>query len=342
MYLARGDSLATLGQIRGMMLEEIVLFLLSRNGYNVVEDPTSDPFFLKRDRGGLWVKGRGGWHQIDAIADYNFSAPFSFRQRILVEAKCLSDKVGLEVIRNSVGTHKDLSEVFIPTENEDGMFRNRYHYQSAVFSSSGFTHDAQGYAYAQDIFLLDLNAGAFKRIVSILNQMKQKDIPTDMSLSELRRRFRNFLRGNGHDGGYDQSNRVPRLKDMAHRINCAFVSMIGGVFPLFLIPGSDFFSVNKLNDILTNIEIDCSIHINNDEFSIRKGNLDLFYFRLPHVLFKKCFDNGTFDQINALNLKERYLSELEVSWFVGKNTVKKMTLKLDRDWLQRIRNSLHE
>lgn len=56
------------------------------------------------------VKGRGGEHQIDAIADFIVHQPFSYPQRLLVEAKCYSNKVRLPVIRNAAGVLKDVNE----------------------------------------------------------------------------------------------------------------------------------------------------------------------------------------------------------------------------------------
>ena len=64
------------------------------------------------DPAGLNVWGRGGKHQIDAIADLRIGQPFSNPQRLLVEAKAYSNepKVGLPIVRGAVGVLKDVSE----------------------------------------------------------------------------------------------------------------------------------------------------------------------------------------------------------------------------------------
>lgn len=67
--------MATISQIRGMLLEEAVLHLLRTSGYTPVLSAGSDPT-LYDGHSGLEVFGRGGKHQIDAIADPIISLPF--------------------------------------------------------------------------------------------------------------------------------------------------------------------------------------------------------------------------------------------------------------------------
>jgi len=62
--------------------------------------------------------------------------PFSNPQRLLVEAKSYSKKIGLETIRNAVGVAKDVSECWF-VGHPGGLARRRYHYQYAIFSLIG-------------------------------------------------------------------------------------------------------------------------------------------------------------------------------------------------------------
>ena len=93
--------MATIPQTRGMILEEVLLYLLRKSGYRTVEQIGSDPT-LTTHSAGLAVRGRGGIHQIDAIADFNVCPPFSNSQRLLIEAKYYSRTPGIEVVRNAV------------------------------------------------------------------------------------------------------------------------------------------------------------------------------------------------------------------------------------------------
>ena len=100
---------------RGAILEEVVLSILSQNGYLPVTSDKDDDSLIV-DKGALKVKGRGSQHQIDAIADARYSPPFCHQQRLLIEAKFLGQKVGLDVIRNATGVIKDGSEFWVPVD----------------------------------------------------------------------------------------------------------------------------------------------------------------------------------------------------------------------------------
>lgn len=78
--------MASTGQIRGAVLEEVLLYLLQLAGYRIVEYSPKDPT-LYQGPAGLEVLGRGGRHQIGAVADFAVGHPFSHPARLLVEAK---------------------------------------------------------------------------------------------------------------------------------------------------------------------------------------------------------------------------------------------------------------
>ena len=94
--------MATIGHIRGILLEEAVLYLLQASGYRTVPSAGTDPT-LNDGSAGLEVHGRGAKHQIDAVADFYLVSPFTYKQRLLVEAKCLrsSERVGLPIVRSA-------------------------------------------------------------------------------------------------------------------------------------------------------------------------------------------------------------------------------------------------
>ncbi|MHC5726638.1 MAG: hypothetical protein ACYTXY_21370, partial [Nostoc sp.] len=141
-----------------MLLEEALLYLLRLSGYRTVEK-ADDDLTLNNGHSGLEVLGRGGVHQIDAVADFIIAQPFSNPQRLLLEAKFRSDKTGIEVVRNAVGVLKDVSEYWV--SRKEIPFKARYHYQYAVFSDSDYTSPAQKYAFAHDVYLIPLNSSVF-------------------------------------------------------------------------------------------------------------------------------------------------------------------------------------
>src|SRR5437016_1513930 len=85
--------MACINQIRGGLLEEVVLLLLDRSGYRRVrvgEEGT------RNGRAGLEVEGRGSHHQIDALVSPVHSHAFIYYPiRLMVEAKCETNPVGL-------------------------------------------------------------------------------------------------------------------------------------------------------------------------------------------------------------------------------------------------------
>jgi hypothetical protein len=153
-----------------------------------VGDPTLD-----HDGAGLVVLGRGGKHQIDAIADLRIAQPFGNPQRLLVEAKAYSDgrTVGLQIIRGAVGVLKDVSEYWGRSDSDEPG-APRYHYQFAVFSTSDFSPDAQDYAFAHDVHLLPLRASSFFRPIVTAIETSVANLPVDrnrglnINLSDVR------------------------------------------------------------------------------------------------------------------------------------------------------------
>ena len=120
---------------------------------------------LSRGSAGLNVNGRGGSHQIDAIADFRVGHPFTYPPRLLVEAKAFGSQksVGLEVVRNAVGVLKDLNEAWMPSDST----RTRHHYHYAIFTTTRFSKPAQKYAFAHDIYLLPLANSPFLQPLTV-------------------------------------------------------------------------------------------------------------------------------------------------------------------------------
>ncbi|HYU72332.1 MAG TPA: hypothetical protein VEL31_06600 [Ktedonobacteraceae bacterium] len=119
-------------QLTGMLLEEAVLYLLEASGYTPVTEILNDPT-LRQGRNGLEVQGRGGKHQIDAIADFAIQQPFMHPLRLLVEAKFQRDPVGIEVMRNAVGVLQDVDKYWDYERRQE--IESRYSYQYAVLSA---------------------------------------------------------------------------------------------------------------------------------------------------------------------------------------------------------------
>lgn len=178
--------MATWPQLRGMLLEEALAFLLRLSGYSPIDQPGNDPT-LSSGPAGLEVLGRGANHQIDCVADYRIPQPFSHPPRLLVEAKCYAKQsVGIDIVRGGVGILKDVSEFWF-TDFKPGSRReretarakvakNRYHYQYAIASTSGFSEPAEQYAFAQDVYLIPMaRQGFLQPTIKAIESLRDDD-----------------------------------------------------------------------------------------------------------------------------------------------------------------------
>ncbi|MFH9474442.1 hypothetical protein [Streptomyces globisporus] len=169
------------GPLRGYLLEEVLAWLLRSSGYEVLtanDDKDKEPWkVLKEDKNGLLVRGRGAWHQVDALGQFRYVPPFSLPVRLFVEAKYLtSTRVGLPTVRNGHGVIHDVNEgeTTTLTAAGTGRPRTRYRYNYAIFSTSGFTKEAQDYALAHQISLIDLSAPDFAVLRNLVRTAADK------------------------------------------------------------------------------------------------------------------------------------------------------------------------
>jgi hypothetical protein len=263
------DILATTSTIRGMLLEEAVLRFLAVSGYTAVcydiskPDPT-----LAEEKGALFVCGRGEKHQIDALADFFLTPPFSHRQRLILEAKCYASAVDLPVLRNAGGVLRDISEYWSlsgsstsRSSSQQAIPRRCYHYQYSVISTSGFTREAQNYAFAHDIFLISLaHASYFQAVRQALSAItpqvfgvRKANENVDIAFVNLRQAIRKQLNnpedrclsaiGMRSDARYS----LELFCQACQNIKMAVVATLEKQFPFFLLPRPD-----RIVDLISN------------------------------------------------------------------------------------------
>ena len=75
--------------------------------------------------------------------------------RLFIEAKFYtSERIGIDKVRMGVGILEDVNTNYSTVDVEDEqLVVSRYNYHYAIFSSTGFTEDAQRYAIAHKIQL---------------------------------------------------------------------------------------------------------------------------------------------------------------------------------------------
>ena len=336
--------MATISQIRGMLLEEALLRLLQTSGYQTVNKANSDPT-LKDGHSGLEVMGRGSKHQIDAVADFSITPPFSYPQRLLVEAKCYAETrpVGLPILRNAVGVLKDVGEYWV---SRDGLPpKTRYHYNYALFSASGYSANAEQYAYAHDIYLIPLsNSKYIQMIIDSIRALSYTHFGApqwnsiNMEMSVLRRVIRSIIEGQQEYNELGEVVIMERAKELllnfcysTREIEGAVLAMIAKRFPVFLVPSPRL----QLSDLRDSYQVRIFWDHRSWYLTSADDGSDLFSFDLPIELFKLYANQGILSQSRALDLKKDFLREIQAILVVG-NNIKVIQFQLDHDWLNRL------
>ncbi|MER5822142.1 hypothetical protein ABT086_07630 [Streptomyces mirabilis] len=229
-----GKETIGIGPLRGYLLEEVLAWLLRSSGFEVLtheDDKDKEPWkVLKKGNNGLLVRGRGAWHQVDALGQFRYVPPFSLPVRLFVEAKYLiKTPVGLGTVRNGHGVIHDINEGETTTLTAAGAARprTRYRYNYAIFATSGFTKDAQDYALAHQISLIDLSAPDFKKLRDLVRTaadtihaaLKAAPVSQQPKVHELR----DYLRGpllDMYSGDVDLPDGIREpLDELAHALH---------------------------------------------------------------------------------------------------------------------------
>lgn len=323
--------------LRGLLLEEAILYILSNSGYIPILRARADST-LRNGTSGLELRGRGAWHQIDAIADFSLVPPFSNPQRLLVEAKFKSSKTGIEVVRNATGVYKDVSENWVvdPANRRIRTARKRFHYLYAIFSKEAFTKPAQDYAYAQDIYLMPLKRSAyFQPIVNAISAISfdGEEKPT---LKEVRQLVRSYLLGSGarHEREGEYEGLLREFSYICRRHGHGFMTMFDGRFPVFL---SAEISLDDLNLQPVN---HVRIRVQEGNWFIEDDNeRRLFSFDLPEEIFKKYEDSGALTRQSLVRIKQEFMSDF-YAYRYRNGRIELIQFRIDQRWFDQVKENL--
>ena len=162
-------------QAKGYLLEIVLSKLIEINGYDLITDDgierTNEIVALPRN--GLNIRGRGGYHQFDSLGTFRITPPFVYPLRLFIEAKFYtSERVRIDKVRMGVGILEDINTNYSTVDVEDEqLVVSRYNYHYAIFSTTGFTEDAQRYAIAHKIQLIDLSGTEYRMIIESINRI---------------------------------------------------------------------------------------------------------------------------------------------------------------------------
>lgn len=341
--------MARISQIRGALLEEAVLFLLQKVGYDIIEvDPSKPDSGIRGGHSGLEVRGRGSWHQIDALASFASSPAFMYPLRLMVEAKCYQKKrpVGIEVARNSVGVLKDISENYFTVARGTGTELQipRFNYHTAIFSTSGYTSGAVEYAIAHQVFLIQYeNVPVIQPLIDAIMLFDDNCVTNTgkKAISEVRQRYRSALRQQAYE--IDTIRYITEagvnliddsLVESVSRIRGSYFGMLQGRWPLHLLTETPLptqaFESDTLRCHVTGYD---SGNWMFTPSNIQPGNEGWFelQFNLPADIASLVSENWG-DREAVANIKQEYFSYINLSGIIG-SIRRSVRLELDTDWI---------
>lgn len=309
--------------VRGKIFEEIIKLHLSKHGFAVIPEDIKNYYGVTKGSNGLSLKGRGTNHQIDALGQFSFYIPFVYPIRLLSEAKCYKDRIGLETISNFVGVLKDVSEnYFVDSERGRSGLGFRFTDCGVIFSTSEFTKPAQDYAFAQGIYLVtitDLNP--------IVREIS-KDINRNRLIKgSITKRISRLLQGRN----VDNSSYLLYFGIASGRYPLVIMSKKRK--PLALFDKSDIVPVRISYDFDSNTKEIHRFTIKIDGQNAQENWSGTF--QLPRYIWEKYMKIPEFRPA-MLDMKEDVLSSIELPLEI-ENIRRIIKFKLDKSWTNILR-----
>lgn len=334
--------------VKGKLFEIIVRILLIKAGYLPIPP---DGVHIRRGDGK--VRGRGYWHDIDALGRFWLPLFYMYPIRLLAEAKFHDHKIGLGDVRSFVGALKDITENYFVDDklSQDQIFTyQRYTDCGSFFSISGFTRGAQRFALAQGVFLISYEnnpiflkiRGLMERVIDSINLSKSAGKVNDfenwiiaiLSGNSLILYRSNFVKkGQLHrfSEGFNQ------LRQEVETIETSTIAMVIAKDRAIQYP-VHVLSYQKIpEEIFRNSdEQKFRVHYTATEsgllFELRPVEAPQvkLFFSLPKDIYSKYFEAGRMPEF-----KRSFLREVELTTILrGMRRV--LNFKLDLAWIRRL------
>ena len=344
--------------IKGYAFEYFMKKILYACGFQQV---LPDNKIVYKASAGLMIHGLGQPHNADVLVSPPIQIPFYFPTRLLVECKCYSAPLGIAFARNVLGLREDINGFDIVTpqilDKRKNYRRNsaaiypfdRYFYQVALASTSGFKCTAEEYAMVHRIPLISFSQSKiFRQIRQFVSEID--DYYETLSPEEQNRLKNRFSGENEYYGDFYQANYddfVPNFVSTVDRLanNMCFGVLENGTI-LFLY--KDTHHDNNRNQ-RQNFDYDgFRIYWSEDMVSWRIEEKEHnYYFELPTMLMKEW--NGMVEnwereyeaKMRTLEFKKRYFPKIIIYEFVeGKTSIK--VLNISKEFLQQAAKNYQE
>lgn len=324
-------------RVKGALFEAQVEFLLRRSGYKPIEP---DGRLIREGK----LRGRGGWHQIDAFGYYSYGVPCLYPIRIICEAKNYDGKVGLPVIRNFVGAFKDIAENYFVERlgTANYLLTKRYTDAGVVFSSRGFTPQAQDYAYAQGVFLVSYEDNP---VLSPLLELSD-NLVDSLNVENAARQSFVFKRWiyakmeNPREAFEEDSLFLTErfgsifadYVGLIRAIRTSYLGTASGVYPIHLLSRSEIpWRLFEDSD-----ETYCRIYYHTGtenclEIVPQEAKESRFYISIPREIVANYRD-----RMRMLDFKKRFFEYIDIP--AQRDGVRRvLTFRLDTEWIDRLR-----
>jgi hypothetical protein len=336
--------------LKGDLFEVIVNKLLRMAGYSAI---TPDGVHIRPGDG--HVRGRGYWHDIDALGRYDYPLFYMFPIRLLAEVKCYESDVPIWAVRNFAGALKDISENYFVDDHmtrENLLTYQRFTDCGSFFSASSFTIGAQHFALAQGIYLISYESNptisaSVDRIRELLNHVTLELATKNKKMfSEWFKGKLDIPKTNTYNADFiphQEANAFAlefnRLHDVVNSIQTSAIGMTVGLDPSIQYP-IHLLSNQKIPDNLFRDSDDSrfKVLLNETEkglvFNVipnqaRQVNLQ---FNLPKYIYTRYLAKG-----QMLEFKREFIDRIELPMKVG-NIRRILRLNLDREWAMDLMN----
>lgn len=339
------------GKIRGYLFEIVILHLLAKSGFTLINSQTT-PRVRELRKHFIELKGRGEWHQIDCPMDCDFITPFMYPIRLLGEVKFYKDEIEKDKIREYIGVIKDIQENYF-ADTEIKILPQRYIEIGAFFSANGFTVEAEHLAYAHGIKTISYeNNFIIDRIKKLIENLEETYIDYERIKN---RNFSKFFNGlyqyfenintfkmipkfnRFFEVGYEKT--LMDLREIVvNNIKSNFIGYSDMGFSLHFIGEEDFpYELFYEKD-----EAECRVYVrdynlveNLEEqrfyfyimFTEDKDRRK-FYFTPPKILF----DAAKKSEIKLLKQKRAIFNYVNINITIN-NIKRTLSIKIDNKWL---------
>jgi hypothetical protein len=315
----------------GQAFELFVKRILLNIGFSGV---ASDGLYIFDGTPGQMIQGLGEAHNADVLLEPPVQTPFYWPTRLLIECKDYKNKVGLNILRSTLGLREDINHFRILEKDELEARRTfketkpicgdeRYLYQVALASTSGFSLPAQRFAATHRIPLIEFNKMPFWE--ELYNLLKDSN-----EVNEFDRFPYDHIDKNASDSVLVQS--INSLADGISSNMAIAITNTGQILFLFRTNGKE----NTFDDSYT-------LHwqTENEPWILRTNNLE-YIFQLPEEITKVWLSKASSEiglKRGAIECKTNFLSNMVVYYTKYNKPVIKM-ISIDKYELKKAKDKL--